>query len=190
MVASRAAAQLRAASGAWRQDADGAAHAAASASLVLSVLLTCVCQVVMSLAHLASVVAAPARHSPSDPTPAGCAIAHMGSLQAVGAMRWLRTQLPPRLVVLPEAVRNAVTLAVALAYVAQAHPGGLTLGIAASLTWRAAAITLAVPFAVAACHERNVKTAHMPAALLACPRALVPAVDGLARAAMRAASWS
>ena len=162
--------------------------AAASRAFILAVALTCLGQVAVTLAQLVGLAAAPDRHAPHSPDPAGVATAYLGTLHAASALRWVRTQLPPRAVILPEAVRGAAALLAALAYVARQQPGGLQPACALALVWRAAATAVATPFAVAAFHERQVVMAHLPPELLACPRALAPVVETLARAAHRFAA--
>lgn len=148
-------------------------------AFVAAVALTCVGQVAVTLAQLCGLAAS------AHLAPAQVALTHMGTLHSASALRWVRTQLPPRAVVLPEAMRSCIALLAALAYVANAQPGGLDARTAAALLLRACATVLAAPFAVAAFHERNITAKHLPPALLACPRALAPAVEGLTRAAAR-----
>ena len=103
--AKRTAEALRSARGAL-----DARAAAASRAFTLAVVLTCLGQVAVTLAQLIGLAAAPHRHAPHRPDPAGVATAYLGTLHAVSALRWVRTQLPPRAVILPEALRGSAAM--------------------------------------------------------------------------------
>jgi DNA-binding transcriptional LysR family regulator len=68
-------------------------------------------------------------------------------------------------VVLPEAMRGVAVLLVSLALVATQQPEALTLRLVAELVAYVVAVTLAVPFVVAMCHNRVIHARHCPPVL-------------------------
>jgi hypothetical protein len=152
------------------------------------VLLECASQCVLSVALLNEATFSPGhRNCPlHDASPAACARAYFYSAHLSLATKWTLSQLPVRLVVLPEAARNALVACLTLAYAAR--DGGFTLRLAAAVLARSAAASALVPLAAALCHNRVVSMRHLPSGLDAAPAALAPAVSALAWRARTAAA--
>jgi hypothetical protein len=177
--------------GARPRGAESAASAAATASAAVArlVKLEFGAQLLVSLALLNEAVLLPKRNCPlADGSPYSCAATYFMAPHLCVALKWLTTQMPVRLIVLPEALRNAACAALALAHAAAAQPGGVTARHVAGVLGRAAAAAFFVPLLAALCHNRVFQRRHMPAGLDACPRVLAPAVAGIARWAERSAA--
>jgi class 3 adenylate cyclase len=110
------------------------------------------------------------------------ACAHFRATHVAMATKWIGTQLPVRVMLLPELARGAACLGVACAAVAAWQPGGLTPHAALWLLLHACGATACTLAAVCACHNRAFSLAHLPPVLLSCPRALRPHLAA-------AASW-
>jgi hypothetical protein len=166
-----------------------AAAAAASAAVARLVKLEFGAQLFVSLALLNEAVLLPRRNCPlADGSPFSCAAAYFASPHLCVALKWIVTQMPMRLIVLPEAMRNVACAMLALAHAAASQPGGVTPRLVAGLLARAAAASLFVPLLAALCHNRVFQRRHMPAGLDACPQALAGAVAAVARWAERSAA--
>jgi class 3 adenylate cyclase len=174
-----------------------AAARAAAAAFRFALQLEFTAHTATALVLLTHVVCRPERHcaAPSsgdggdaDLSAARCATAYFNAVHVAAALRWVRLQLPARLVVLPEAFRCVVATLFALGLVAARQPGALTPVLVASLALRAAATALLMPLAVALCHNRVFHMRHMPPGLASWPAAAAPAAAALAAAAERAAA--
>jgi hypothetical protein len=148
-----------------------------------AVMLECFSQILISVVCLLDVLLL------QEDTPSGGAgmlllteraCAYWRAMHVVMATKWVGTQLPLRVVLLPELSRGAACLLVALAAVAAWQPGGLTMDAALWLLLHACGATVCVLAAVCACHNRAFSVAHLPPALLSCPGVLRPHVDAAA----------
>jgi hypothetical protein len=120
------------------------------------------------------------------PHPSVCARAQFWPVHtAFVPMLWLQAQLPLRLVIFPEVLRNLQYAALTLAAAAALAPGAppLTAGYVASVLCEAAAATLLVPFVLGLSYEPTHVAADLLAPVETCPRPLRPARDALVAAA-------
>lgn len=134
-----------------------------------------------SCAALANVVAT---HAPAVGAYGACATFFATANVAI-LTRWYVLAVPVRLMVLPEAARNAVVALAACAHVRAA--GGLTLGAGLRLGARAVASTLLAPLLCGAFQRGSdmaFKQAHLPRALCGCPRPLRRWVAACERASL------
>ena len=102
-------------------------------------------------------------------------------------LKWVVSQMPVRLMVLPEAARNAVVAAATLAYAHRGQPGGVNADLVGSVLARAAATTLLSPMVCALCHGRGFTALHLPPVLSTSRSRLGRAADSMSRRCNRLA---
>lgn len=145
-----------------------------------------VAQSAISAACLADVLvrAAPGRGG----VPAAAAAYFWGPHLAM-VTKCISLQLPVRLLLLPEAVRATLCLALSCAAVVMyGEMGELTVGVTAALACRAVCAFATSLVAIALCQTRTYQRTHLPAPLGACPAPLLAAVDAIATALDNAAA--
>ena len=120
---------------------------------------------VLSLALLLEAVTRPGSCPGGTSAAAACAASYFSSAHCTLALKWVVTQVPVRVMMLPEAARNAAVAAGTLALVYARQPEGLTAPLLMFVMARALAVTLAAPLLCAVCHSRTFNTAHLPAEL-------------------------
>ena len=120
---------------------------------------------VVSLALLFDAVTRPGSCPGGASAAAACATSYFTSAHCTLALKWVVTQVPVRVMLLPEAARNAAVAAVTLALAYARQPEGLTVPLLIFVLARALVVTLAAPLLCAVCHSRTFNTAHLPAEL-------------------------
>ena len=135
------------------------------------------CLTTLSLASLGNIVLLPSLNGldgtlPSERVAAYFATAHL----AIGT-KWIVTQVPARMVLPPELVRNVVCVALSYAYVRVLEPEGVTPAFCAALLARGVGSAMLVPCLVNMCHHPLFKEEFLPANMQLCPLALRPLLE-------------
>ena len=120
---------------------------------------------VLSLALLFDAVTRPGSCPGGASAAAACAASYFSSAHCTLALKWVVTQVPVRVMLLPEAARNAAVAAATLALAHARQPEGVTVPLLIFVLARGLAVTLTAPLLCAVCHSRTFTTAHLPAEL-------------------------
>ena len=158
------------------------------ALLLVVVRLDCLLMTVLSLALLNEAATLPANCPAGDASAVACITAYLHSAHLTLTLKWIVAQYPVRLVVLPEAARNAAVALASLAHVCYAQDGGLTPSLALAIIARCATVTVFTPLLCSVCQHRLFTSAQMPAVLSASNGALGRAADALSRWSTAAAA--
>ena len=124
---------------------------------------------------------------PTDASLFACVSNYFKSPHVTIILKWVVSQMPVHLMVLPEAVRNLAVAAATLIYTHADNNGGIiTVELITLVLLRAAVTTLLASLMVALCHNRVFSTAHLPEVL---SRNTLPGTQHLGNASDRIARW-
>ena len=131
----------------------------------------------ISMAALGNIVLNPGVNGLDGSTPAERVAAYYASAHLAIGTKWIVTQVPARMVMVPELLRNLVCMSLSLMYVRVLQPDGCTPAFCAALLARGLGAALAVPCAVHLCHNPLFKEEHLPVGMQLCPSALRPLME-------------
>jgi hypothetical protein len=150
-----------------------------ASSIVLLKRIDYACLITLSAAALCDAVLLPQAETLRSTLPSARVTAYFATAHLAIGTKWIITQVPARVVVTPEVLRNVVCVVCALLYVHVLEPAGLTWAFVAVTVARGVFTALAVPAVVNACHNPLFKPEHLPGGMQICPALLLPALDAL-----------